>query len=70
MNHRSDTKSVYMRYPTGRRATEGPMLTTHAMAGNRDRALAAGCDDCDTMPIEFERLLDTIEALHTRGAAA
>ncbi len=36
-------------------------LTAHAMAGDRDRAIAAGCDDYDTKPIEFARLLKKIE---------
>ena len=38
-------------------------LTAHAMAGDRDRALDAGCDDYDTKPVEFQRLLGKIQAL-------
>jgi two-component system, cell cycle response regulator DivK len=38
-------------------------LTAHAMEGDRDRALAAGCDDYDSKPVEFERLLDKIKGL-------
>jgi len=38
-------------------------LTAHAMAGERDRALEAGCNDYDTKPVDFTRLLGKIESL-------
>jgi CheY-like chemotaxis protein len=37
-------------------------LTAHAMAGDREKAIDAGCDDYDSKPVEFTRLLEKIEA--------
>ena len=45
-------------------------VSSHAMAVDRSRALAAGCDDFDTKPVEFERLLRKIVALLTGANAA
>ena len=38
-------------------------LSAHAMAGDREKAMQAGCDDYDTKPVEFKRLLGKIEEL-------
>ena len=38
-------------------------LSAHALAGSREKALAAGCDEFDTKPVEFDRLVGTMRRL-------
>jgi two-component system cell cycle response regulator DivK len=45
-------------------------LTAHAMSEDREQAIAAGCDEYDTKPVELPRLLNKIETLLTRRVHA
>jgi CheY-like chemotaxis protein len=42
-------------------------LTAHAMVEDREKAMAAGCDDFDTKPVELPRLLDKMKTLLADG---
>lgn len=42
-------------------------LSAHAMAGDREKALAAGCDEFETKPVEMPRLLEKMRALMPKG---
>jgi CheY-like chemotaxis protein len=45
-------------------------LTAHAMTGDREKALEAGCDDFDTKPVEMPRLLEKVRALLPKKEAS
>jgi CheY-like chemotaxis protein len=62
--------------PTARtkRRTQEPLegviaLSAHAMTGDREKALAAGCDDFDTKPVEMPRLLEKMRTLVLKSEA-
>lgn len=42
-------------------------LTAHVMVGDREKAIESGCDDYDTKPVEFQRLLEKIETILAKG---
>ena len=44
-------------------------MTAHAMTGDREKCLQAGCDDYDTKPVELSRLLDKIKNLISKNQA-
>jgi len=41
-------------------------LSSHAMSGSREKALAAGCDEFDTKPVDFEQFVEKVQSLANR----
>ena len=44
-------------------------LSSHAMSGSREKALAAGCDEFDTKPVDFEQFIEKVQSLANRRTA-
>ena len=65
-----DGWTVATRLKASSQAAQIPIiaLTAHAMSGDREKAIAAGCDDYHPKPVDFSRLLEQIETLVGQGA--
>ena len=64
-----DGTEVLKRIRANERLRDLPViaLTAHAMSGDREKAMAAGCDEYDTKPVDLARLLGKIEALLSKA---